>query len=309
MLQRVAAFALACVTLAPVVARAEAAPLDASTVYQRARLRWAQERYPSFLDYDVAVRVTAGSVTKEERYASTFDAATGRTSISSRVGGQHAPSGADGGIRWCLQSCAPSVDAADPDEDFIGVPLLAPNYTFGLWHFIPQSAPKADDLALVQQIRAQFGDRNAATPQPRLDFPTIANVTARYHDYAMALAGIEAVNGSSCYHLRLQPRRDEARFRLRDLWVDQASYATMRARVSANFEAGDGVRMPWTIDYQTIDGRQYLASERADRSYEYGGRRYDSVELRFEHLRTRQRPPMPFAGLVANLVLTEPATP
>ena len=130
---------------------------DPYAVFDRAREAWAAQRYPAHVAYDVVVRVRENGATLEERYAARFDATTGAVDVdpTSDYERAHAPTGS--GVR-ILGRGAPSFAAVD----FIGVPQLAPNYSFGMWRYVARADAPASDMDVVRQVRDQFHD-----PAPR----------------------------------------------------------------------------------------------------------------------------------------------
>ena len=80
------------------------------------------------------------------------------------------------------------------------------------------------------QIRKEFHDPNPrATPTPS---PTpnsleeIATVYAHNRDYTITLLGTDTIDGHACYHLGLTPTRDPGRYRIRQAWIDEQTFAT-----------------------------------------------------------------------------------
>jgi hypothetical protein len=149
--------------------------------------------------------------------------------------------------------------------DLLGVPLLTPAYSFGL-------APDT-------------GNAKASSISPLPGLKTIAVVTATHRDYNIAYAGLDTIDGVACYHLRLTPRRDPARFRLRDLWIDDASFVTHQAQVQGNFTAGPGPTLPWLIRFSVQGDLMYLSSETALAPMNYLGRTYSNVTVAFDQVR------------------------
>ncbi len=136
--------------------------------------------------------------------------------------------------------------------------------------------------------------------------PTIADVVAYARRYTITLIGEEQIGTHHCYHLALRPLRVSGSYRLRDLWIDTKTFATVRARIALNFVTGPGTHIPWTIDFDEIHGARYIAAEHADGLYRYAGRVYDRVTIRFVNLHTRKKR-MPFRlPFAAYLKLREP---
>jgi hypothetical protein len=157
-----AAFAALCALAAP---RAIAAP-DPYQIFGNARAYWHEQRYPMLLDYAIAVDVTEGGNERVEHYRSEYDAVQGVVSVDPMSDYQLAhpvvPKGIDLGILgFRLNKPLPAVD-------WLGVPHLAPTYSFGMAPFVPAPTPTPfNSAALVDEIRKEFHDPNPrATPRP-----------------------------------------------------------------------------------------------------------------------------------------------
>lgn len=265
---------------------------DPYAIYAHAREFWAAQRYPAHVIYDVVVRVTQNGKPLEERYEGRFNALTGTVDVdpTSDYEREHPPTGS--GVRVSLFGAgmtAPSSAAVD----FIGVPVLAPNYAFGMWKFVPQRDEPASNLDLVRQIRNEFHDpapRPLPSSQPA---SAIATVVAYERVYDITRAPDEVVGATACIHLLLRPRSDPHTHRLRELDLDPRTYATVRARISSNFIDGPGTGIPWTIDFGEHDGAQYIVRETAMHPWAQYRRTYDTVEISFEHLRLGSAPAYP----------------
>ncbi|HVA28843.1 MAG TPA: hypothetical protein VNF68_11720 [Candidatus Baltobacteraceae bacterium] len=290
-------------------------------IFDMARAYGEAHAYPHRIAYSVTIEVTEGTHRKRETYLSALDAASGRIWVDpvSDYERRHPATGR--GVAFCVNAggsafspfqpvqklCAPHIDPA-PDQDFIGVPVLAPVYSFGLWNAGPANdSTEADSLKLVNEIRREFNDpaRAALPTTPTSAPPQIADVIAISHVYAIALVGMDEIRGSRCYHLSLKPLRNAGRNRLRDLWV-RPDGATLRARIALNFIKGPGTAIPWTINFANTDGAQYIRSETAEGPYRYARRTYSQVTIRFDSIEKSARPlplQLPFS---AYLKLKEP---
>lgn len=82
-------------------------------------------------------------------------------------------------------------------------------------------------------------------------------------DYDIGYDGEEPIDGVMCYHLKLTPRRDLGKFRLRDLWIGESGFETRQAIVQGNFTAGPGPRLAWRIHFALQEGLTYIADESA----------------------------------------------
>ena len=118
------------------------------------------------------------------------------------------------------------------------------------------------------------------------------------------------MDGTSCYHLELTPRRDPDVFRLRQLWIDQNAYATRQALIQGNFTQGPGPKLPWLIHFMTRDDLMYITDETAVGSVRYLGHAYSNVTVAFGDLQPVITPSLTFTLSMFRTsgdVLEEPA--
>ena len=274
-------------------------------IFSQARAYWDAQVYPSVVDYDTVVEIHDVRGDRSERYTSVYDAASGRVWIDPVSDYELAHPARIHGI-GINEGRFPR---PAPDVDFIGLPMLAPNYSFTLAHSIV-ARTQHTDAEIVQQVRAEFHETPKPIPSPSpLDtsMQEITTVTAYRKDYDITLVGNEMVNGETCYHLALKPRIVNGDYRLRDLWIDEVTYATVRARTALNFVDGPGTQIPWLINFADVDGARYITSEAAEATYRYDRARYDRVSIRFEHIRARSGAfPIEVVAPAVFLLLTEP---
>ena len=93
--------------------------------------------------------------------------------------------------------------------------------------------------------------------------PTIAVVSTKTRDYAVALLDTPSLDGVSTYHLKLVPLRKPKDNRLRELWVGENDYLPRKAVVAGNFTDAPLVDVPWTIGFALFNGAPVIADERA----------------------------------------------
>jgi hypothetical protein len=279
-------------------AAAPAAP-DPYAIYERAQTFWFSQRYPTYLEYDVAVTVAQNGQERVERYKSSYDATDGAIWVDTVSDYERAHPVVVHGMNVCILTFCATKPL--PPIDFIGVPVLTPTYTFGMAPFIAAAPPSNEQSAqeLVTEIRHAFHDpyprgRKPLAAPPKPGLPTIAHASTNAGAYDISLVGVENVDGHDCYHLALRPRRDPGRYRLRDVWVDEDTGATWRLREALNFVTGPGTTVGWTVDFDNLAGVQYIARETSDGPIEYQGQSYAQAIVSFQDVRSvRRRRPIP----------------
>ena len=230
---------------------------DGYAIFERARQVLDAQTYATPLFYRITVRVSEGAKTESEHF-------NGETSSSGdvRVAGvseeeQSTPHDARGlnfkvsfSIGWNThaggqtETITQDAHRIETSPDYLGVPLIAPSYSFGL----------------------STTDRHNTTdgsPDVKPGLPTIATVTAKDRAYDVSLLGTEIVNGLYAYHLKLEPRRMPKRYRIRDLWVDAYTYQLVQLRSDGNFTTAPMTDVPWLVTFHNVDGQTYIESESA----------------------------------------------
>lgn len=261
---------------------------DPYEIFAQARRYWETQRYPGLLQYTVVVRVHEGGQDRAEHYHSGYDAYTGSIAVNTvsdeELAHPHVPKGMNFGILlW-------HIGRAEPPTDFLGAPELSPNYGFGIGTTPLTPVPPALTPAeIVRQVREQFNDpdpRATATPspEPTAGLHEIATVYARDRAYDMSLVGTDDIDGSPAYHLSLHPLRDPHRYRLRDLWVDTATFAPRKLVEAINFASGPGTNVPWSVTFANHDGALYIDKETALAPMQYRGLIYTQASVSIEDL-------------------------
>jgi hypothetical protein len=260
--------------------------VDPYAIYAQAQSYWLAQRYPQMLAYRVAIRVVEGGHVRVEHYDARYDATMGTVDVDPISDYERnnpvRPSGINFGILGYR------VGKPLPQVDFLGVPVLAPTYSFGMAPFVPAPEPTPfNSEALVGEIRKEFNDPNprvTPSPTPPAEPPVIAVVVAAHRNYTIALAGEEPVAGHACYHLKLHAVHDPGKYRLRDLWIDEGTSAPWRLRVGSNFLSGPGTHVAWTVNFVDIDGAHYIYNEIADVPMAVAGEIYTDTSLWFENV-------------------------
>lgn len=286
--------------------------IDPYTIFGMARARWEAQRYPEKLAYTVAVEVVENGTPKTERYDAGYDAAQDTLLVDAVSDREKAhPYYVPGGLGFNV--AAAGQGRADPDVDFLGVPFLAPNYSFGIG-VTPRgsAAPPPDPMEIVREIRAEFHDPMPSSRNLRLraapPLQEIAVVSTRTRAYVVSLAGIDSIDGMPAYHLVLRPVRDPGQYRLRDLWVDTQTYVPRKLVEGLNFAHGPGTAVPWSVTFEQIHGSSYVVSETALGPMKLGRHHYASVTIAFENLSEVDGFPRGISSFVPGdtLILEEP---
>ena len=284
---RYRAFALILVLAALAPASAQTVTPDPYAIFSTARHYWEHQQYPGRLAYTVTVDVLEGGAHKVEHYSSAYDAVNDVVEIDPLSDYEIAHPASGRGVNIGIPFV--TLSKPDPPLDFVGVPSLAPNFSFAIAPFVPSDAHPKTSAELVQEIRSQFHDLKptpAPTAPPSADgLREIAIVSSTHHRYDITLIGIEAIGGAPAYHLALRPTGDPHRFRLRDVWVDVATGATRRVVNAGNFVDGPWPGLTWTIDFANVDGALYIASEHAGEPVAFRGLRYLDTTVSFSDIR------------------------
>ncbi len=289
---------------------------DPYGIFAQARQVWAQQRYPDYLTYTVAVDVTENGVPKAKHYHLAFDSTNGKIGVNPISDEEQAAPPDPNGVTIHLipkRNFQPLMDkrVGNPGEavDFLGVPIVSPTYSFGMTLASSQGDEPSGD-PLVDQIRKEFNDPVPASKAEQSvtsgSDKTIASVTAFSRRYTIEFAGIETLNGVQCYHLKLTPNYDPQKLRLRELWVETHTYDTVQLVSAGNFAAS---KVPWLITFDDVNGAQYISSETALAPVGVGDHRYERASISFEQIAQAERPSRPLSFFVTKeALMAEPDT-
>lgn len=298
-----------------VPARAASLQDDPYSIFSRARSVWSAQHYPDFLSYTIAVNVTEHGVAKSKHYHLTYDSRNDAIDVNPVSDEERATPPVPTGFIWHLKPKRQFQTLFDkkvgnPGEavDYLGVPKLSPTYTFGMKASAGGEDGRDDD-ALVAQIRREFNDPMPVAKNDELTargkLKSIASVTSRARNYTIVLAGIENIDGVSCYHLQLRPNYNPREFRLREAWIDTQTFETRRLLSEGNFTGSD---VPWLITFAKIGGALYIASEQAQAPVGVGMHRYEQASISFETIAPSARPThMGGTFITSQMLMTEPA--
>ncbi|MBV8636809.1 MAG: outer membrane lipoprotein-sorting protein [Candidatus Eremiobacteraeota bacterium] len=266
---------------------------DPYQIFANARQYWMQQRYPTQLQYQVAVAITEGGKERVEHYQASYDAVSNVVDVDPTSDYERENPVKPSGVNFGLFGF--NVNKPLPTDDFLGVPKLRPNYSFGMAPFVPAPSPTPfNSMALVNEIRKEFHDpnpRKTPSPAPAASIPEIATVYAQNREYTITMLGTETVDGHACYHLGLKPVKDPGRYRIREAWIDETTFAPWRLKDSTNFVSGDATSVPWTIQFTDVDGAHYISEEDADAPVSSQGEIYTRAAVRFESIAQASKPP------------------
>jgi len=274
-----------------------AAEPDPYQIFAHARSVWMQQRYPAYVSYTIAVAVDEKGVHRTNHYQALYDSRRDAVHVDAVSAEERQDPHFADGTNMTLEPkrqfhtiYKQHVGSYEEAVDTLGVPLLTPNYSFGIATYVaPTDAPQADQAQLIAQIRQQFNDPMSAQKAADLEksegLKEIGSVTSVNRDYDITYAGIDSVEGRDAYHLLLRPLRRADRLRLRELWVDTQTFTTPQCMTQGNFA---NTAVPWTVTFAVVDGVQYIASERAGAPVIVGPHHYDDASVSFEALAPTQ---------------------
>lgn len=270
-----------------------AATHDPYLIFERARQVWTSQQYPRAVAYTIAVTVDDRGVTKKNHYRAVYDTLLGRIYVDAVSEEErdhpYVPNGIDMSIapkRQFRTLFKRPVGRPQRAVDYLGVPVLAPTYSFGISPLAPLVASQQpDQTALVEEIRRQFHDPMSKLNARELgraddaDLRTIARVIVAKKDYTIVYRGVASLDGRTAFHLSLRPLRPSYRLRLRELWIDTQNYRTLQLVTQGNF---DDQSVPWLVTFDTIGGAQYLETEAALKPFSHGRYTYRQAAISFE---------------------------
>lgn len=230
------------------------AALDAYSIWLAARSAVTSVQYPRRIAYTIAITGLDGETPAADHYRAVCSPDDGSIRVFSISEEQLAapppvPHGVDLHITISLSTgrLAPAVASIPaghpaPYQDFLGWPLLAPTYTFGMRYHTAGTSPASPGESSLR---------------------VIAIVSAQAPDYRVTLIDTPIVDDVPTYHLGLTPLRRPKDNRLRELWVGQNDYLPRRAVIAGNFTIAPLVDVPWTVDFSMVNGAPYIARESA----------------------------------------------
>jgi hypothetical protein len=270
--------------MSPALVLAVSLAVNPYWIFDRAAQAWQSEHYPLAVNYTVHVQTLRRQKPEERHYHSrwfslTNNVAVDSISVEERAHPYRPPPGFDVSILVHIGHIGGPNEGTGTNGDLIGVPVLAPNYSFGIARYVPPEALTPAEL--VAEIRAEYHDpAPEKVAQLEQKYPrTIAHVFSSSSAYKIALVGIDLISDHPDYHLSLIPTRDPRKYRLRDLWVNQETFATDRLRTDGNFVDAGTSSIPWTVTFQHVDGVLYIEREISERPIRHW---FDWIGISFE---------------------------
>lgn len=262
-------------------------------IFAQARAVWSAQRYPGVVHYTVRVSGTHEGQTQVRHYHEYWTPDTGSIIVQpplsdEQLADPYKPSSGVNFMGWNIGGPRTGTGV----RDVFDVPSLAPNYSFGVAVYQPES--QLTPAQIVEQVRREYHDpapQKVSALEMKSGLKTIAVVTSAARDYRITLAGEQAVDGHADYHLTLQPLTDPGKYRLRDAWIDEKNFLTDRLRVAGNFQDAAMASVPWIVNYRTIGGATYVSDETAQAPLNgVHGRMYDAFSVSFEDLGSGKKP-------------------
>lgn len=282
------------------------APLQGNDPYQifdRARSVWRTQKYPDEVQYRTTIHVTEGAKDEQEHYNGEASA-TGDIRVEGISDEERSTPHQTSGINFKInlefswnRNAGGNVGSLKMDDhrkesspDYLGVPMVSPEYSFGL-----------DPLQQPEPVST------TGPPTPKGGLRTIATVNAVDRAYDITNLGTETLDGFYVYHLRLQPRRDPTKYRLRELWIDAYTFQVVKLVTQGNFTGAPMNAVPWEVTFQDIGGAMYIESETARAPLIFrGDRTFTTATITFSEIKVAAPtlPVLPFMD--SGQILREP---
>jgi hypothetical protein len=239
------------------------ATLNAYSIWLRARSAVTSAEYPRRVAYTIAITGLDGATPAADHYRAVCSPDDGTIRVFSISDEQLAqppvPHGVNMHVSIALSTgrLTPAVASIPtghpaPYQDFLGWPILAPTYTFGMRYSAGIAAPSSPDQSSLR---------------------VIAIVSAQAADYRVTLIDTPVVDDVATYHVSLTPLRRPKDNRLRELWIGENDYLPRKAVLAGNFTVAPLVNVPWTVDFSIVNGAPYIARERAEQTLYLAHRR------------------------------------
>ncbi len=268
---------------------------SADAIFSSAKSAWRNRREAPFVAYNLRERYEWRGRTHDNWWQASYrdaDRALALRRIIVMDDERERLKGAAISVHIKFHKNVAKADSFDtnPNADAFPIlePQIEPNASFGLLKAEPKMAlvgratpfpgtsPAAETTpssAPSPTASASPTAHAAATPSvfaTEKPLREVAHVEAVARDYTISLAGSEHVRGTDTYHLSLTPLRNPHVYRLRDLWVDSTTYATVQLAVQGLFEGKPYADARWTVGFVPIEGRYYVQQIRTDDALRFG---------------------------------------
>ena len=264
--------------IAAAVLPAAGPPLTGDAIFDAAQKVAVHATYPVYASYTVNVAFTDGTQRVHDTWPTVEDIRTATVLASlfssQEVANPATPHGTDIDIQ-----AFGNVNAAK-EHDPIGNVAFAIDQTFGV------TPPRA----------YLSGSALNTTPVPADGmFRVIGGAVGPDRLYIVQLVDTVVGDRGQEYHLKLTPRFDPNRDRLRELWI-----ATDTMTLDAAVVMGVGDRPPtskvlWRVSFTTVNGAPYLQRETALAPLDYGTRgRLQNVTVDFSDMQPSDNYPVRF---------------
>jgi hypothetical protein len=258
----------------------------AEEIFARTRAAFADRAYPSTLKYRVRISGTQDGRVTSRTYAS-IEHWPAESVIARSISEEEAADPVKP-PQFCFFGIGAPKRAGLELPGILGIPKLAVTYSFGL---------------------AQRGQRRSVSRDGDAAFKTIATVRAVRRTYDVRLAGETTIDGSLCWHLSLTPLGNPGTYRLRDLWVDEATYQTRQLVTDGNFTGKETGSGKWTVSYAQSGAWWFLSREVSQSPVRDGTGHFDSVSVDFLDVAADRFETLDFgiSGSTKDVEVTEPA--
>ncbi len=271
-----AAVAAVCLTAVSPAPNAPRAPLsDPNAIFAAARKAWGDGAYPRWAAYATVVQFRKDGrlvrrtwdTSEDLRHGVVFSRKFSREDASN----PYVPHGINVNLPF-LGNLNP-VPLPDP----IGHVAFAIDQDDGL-------APSGRHITLARS------DRDLDAAQSTL--PVIGRTGTVERDYEVTLLETLHDAAGTEYHLGLKALRDPAHHRLRELYVDGATFLPEEAVVDGIGSRPPLTKVRWRVEYRQVEGATYIARESALGDLDYGSRgTLKDATIAFEELTLGSRRP------------------
>jgi hypothetical protein len=246
-------------------------PSDPYAIFDASRKAWGAGAYPRYANYVAVVSFRNGAKSVRRTWDTTEDIRHGYVYSGAFSREEQANPYVPHGIAVSIPFVG-EINKQQP-TDPIGQVTFAIDQDYGL---------SPSGRRIVSTTSLSTLDRQSSK------LPVIGRTGTVARDYDVSLIDTTVDAQGPEYHLRLTPLRDPDHNRLRELWVDAATWVPQEAIV-----AGIGNRPPltkvlWRIEYRQTQGATYIARETALADVDYGkAGKLQDVQVAFEEVDLR----------------------